>query len=217
MARKLMISEAFKDAKKEVVSNVRLSDTLYKLITKDAKDQGVSISELIRDLLGFHYLLEHLETKLENGSDIEAGEITILESFRAHVSQLSEALNEVDEIRRSYSDQRSKDLRQSLGIRGGFEDRRIVVVEELTKKYGSIRALATWPDRIIFKSKDGVFEVGYSIDGEAIRLSEPLELESAFFPKGEGEAIRKFFGKKSFRDFKRELLKKKSGKKGGKK
>ena len=218
MARKLMISEVFKDAKKEVVSNVRLSDTLYKLITKDAKDQGVSISELVRDLLGFHYLLEHLKTKLENGSDIEAGEITILETFRAHVSQISNTLSEVDDIRRSYADQRSKDFRQSLGIRGDFEDRQAIIEQELRKKYGSLRVLATWSDRIVFKSKDGVFEVGYSIDGEMIRLSEPLELETALFPKGEAETIKKFFGlKKSFRDFKRELLKKESGKKGGSK
>ena len=218
MPRKLMISEAFEDGKREIVLTARLPDILYKLINQDAHNQGVSISMLVRDLLGFHYLLEHLKTKLESGSDIEAGEITILETFRAHVLQLSNTLNEVDDIRRSYADQRSKTLRQYLGLRGDLGDRQTVVIEELTKKYGSIRVLGTWMDRVVFKSKDGIFEVGYSIDGETIHLSEPLELESALFPKGEAETIKKFFGlKKSFRDFKRDLLKKKSGKKGGKK
>ena len=112
MPRKFVISESFRDGETEAVMTARVPKTLYGLITEDAEAQGVPISTLLRDVLGLHYLPEHLKTKLKEDSSLTAADVTMLEGLRSHVAELIGVLQEIDILRSKKPDEAIK--RQQL-------------------------------------------------------------------------------------------------------
>lgn len=123
MARKLMISEGFKDGETEAVMTARVPQTLYGLITEDAEAQGVPISTLLRDVLGLYYLPEYLKTKLKEGSNLTVTDVTMLEGLRSHTQGLSEQLQEIDALRG-----------QPSKLDGSFKEME-KIVKEITSKH----------------------------------------------------------------------------------
>ncbi len=104
MPRKLILSEAFEGATKEIVFTTRIPESLFSLLEEDAKTQGTSIAALGRGLISFHYVAQHLKSKLGKGSALTSNDLGLFESLRAHIQDLTGQLQEIDALRGQTSD-----------------------------------------------------------------------------------------------------------------
>jgi hypothetical protein len=100
MPKKLLLSEAFEDGLKDIVLTVRVPESLYSLLERESQEQGTSISTLARSLLSYHYLADHLKSKLKKlGAELTSNDVGLLESLRSHTQNVINQLDEIDMLR----------------------------------------------------------------------------------------------------------------------
>ena len=82
--------------------------------------------------------------------------------------------------KRFLTEQERAELCEVLGIpKGGYRRREWKIAEELQKQTGdeSLRVIELFEDRIIYESRSGVFQSGYSLIENSVKLLETVRLE----------------------------------------
>lgn len=81
--------------------------------------------------------------------------------------------------KRLLTEQQRGELCETLGIPKGFKNRNRMVLEELQKQTGDeeVRVIELFGDRVIYESRNLVFQSGYSLIENSVELSGMVRLE----------------------------------------
>jgi len=131
MAKKFLFDSIFPGEGPIHVLQARVSNSFYQAIEVEAARREMTVSELLRGLIGFYFAPEVLAEKIRQGGELDSRDKEVIESCHEYVLALA---NNLEKVGKLHEKARISQIKSETAKLLSEEDTRGQLIDEVAKR-----------------------------------------------------------------------------------